>query len=406
MEVPEPNFIRAAACVVAVGVVCIVSGCGQTNEYKSPPPPTVTVEKPIEREIKRELEFTGTTRAIEAVDVRARVNGYLQEIKFEDGANVRAGDVLFIIESAPFEAVLDSAKASLQKAQASLALAEAELARTEPLVKRGALSEDELDIKKADVATAKADVAASNAAIRQAELNVGYTQVKSPLTGRVSRHLVDVGNLVMAESTLLTRVEAFDPIHAYFSVSESDVMEFIRLAQVGIANNSFKLYLGLASEKGFPHEGRLDFAELGVDPQTGTQLRRGQFPNPNGLLVPGLFARLRLPVGDPEPQILVPDRAVATDQRGNYLLVVNGENIVEYRPVQLGALVDQMRVIKDGITLNDQIVVNGIQRARPGAPVNPRPSDAQAGATNPSKVAGSHPGIELTRAQSTRATRE
>jgi RND family efflux transporter MFP subunit len=371
----------------------------------------VTIEQPIEREIVEKLEFTGSTRAAEAVDIRARVNGYLQEIKFEDGADVKAGDVLFVIEAAPFQATLDAAKASLQKAEASLALAEAELGRTEPLVKRGALSENELDVKKADVATAKADVAAAKAAIRQADLNLGYTEVKSPFSGRISRHLVDVGNLVTAESTLLTRVEVLDPIHAYFAVSESDVLKFLENNEGRISEgspNQPKLYLGLTGNDDFPYEGRLDFAELGVDTQTGTQMRRGVFPNPDGQLLPGLFVRIRLPVGGPKPRVLVPDRAIATDQRGEYVLVVNDKNVVEYRPVQLGARIKDMRVVSNGLAIDDWIVVNGLQRARPGGMVTPQREEniaksSESGQVSASKTAKGQSQSELASSKPTSA---
>jgi RND family efflux transporter MFP subunit len=350
-------------------------GCSRANEYVPPPPAAVTVAQPVEREIVHQLEFTGTTRSIEAVDVRARVTGYLQRIAFKDGAEVKAGDLLFVIEPAPFEAALDSAKAALQKADASLGLAQADLARTEPLVKRGALTAQELDVKRADVATALADVASAKAALRQAELDLAYTQVKSPIAGRVSRHMVDVGNLVQPGETVLTRVESYDPIHVYFSVSESDVTEFLRSnsekARQSLRDNPPALFMGLSGEDGFPHEGKLDFTELGVDPQTGTQMRRGEFPNADQKLVPGLFARVRLPIGSPEPALMIPDRAIATDQRGEYVLVVNEKNTVEYRLVKLGMRVAGMRVVSDGLQANEWIVINGLQRARPGAVVNP-----------------------------------
>jgi RND family efflux transporter MFP subunit len=350
-------------------------GCSRANEYVAPPPAAVTVAQPVEREIVHQLEFTGTTRSIEAVDVRARVTGYLQKIAFQDGAEVKAGDLLFVIEPAPFEAALDSAKAALQKAEASLELAQADLARTEPLVNRGALTAQELDVKRADVATAQADVASAKAALRQADLNLEYTQVKSPIAGRVSRHMVDVGNLVQPGETVLTRVESYDPIHVYFSVSESDVMEFLRSSTgtnpQAIRDNPPALFMGLSGEDGFPHEGKLDFTELGVDPQTGTQMRRGEFPNPDQNLVPGLFARVRLPIGSPEPALMIPDRAIGTDQRGEYVLVVNDKNTVEYRLVKLGMRVAGMRVVSDGLQANEWIVINGLQKARPGSVVNP-----------------------------------
>ncbi|BBO33301.1 efflux RND transporter periplasmic adaptor subunit [Lacipirellula parvula] len=353
-----------------------LAGCNNVaNQMVKMPPPAVTVAKPVQREVVHQLEFTGNTRATEAVDVRARVNGYLQKIGFEDGAEVQEGDLLFVIEPAPFEAALDAAKAALQKADATLALANADLARTEPLVQRGASTAQELDIKKADVATAKADVASAKAALTQAELNLSYTQVKSPITGRVSRHMVDIGNLVQAETTILTRVEAFAPIHAYFAISEADVVELMQNTTGSSAKDleasPLKLYLGLTGEKGFPHEGKLDFAEVGIDPQSGTQMRRGIFLNEDRKLVPGMFVRFRLPVGNPAPGLLVPDRAIATDQRGEYVLVVDDKDTVQYRPVKLGMRVADMRVVKEGVGADDWIVVNGLQRARPGATVKP-----------------------------------
>lgn len=343
----------------------------------APPPAAVSVAKPVERDIVDQLEFTGTTRSVEAVDVRARVTGYLLKLAFEDGAEVKQGDLLFVIEPAPFEAALDSAKAAEQRAAASLELAEADLKRTEPLVQRGALTGQELDLKRANVATAQADVASARAALRQAELNLAYTQITAPISGRVSRHLVDVGNLVQPGETVLTRVESTDPIHVYFSVSEADVMQFLNSGG-GSSSNAERptLYLGLAGEEGYPHEGRLDFTELGVDPQTGTQMRRGSFPNADGRLVPGLFARVRLPLGTPRRGLMIPDRAIATDQRGEYVLVVGEKNIVEYRPVELGMRVADMRVVTAGVAAEEWIVVNGLQRARPGAEVKPEPLDA------------------------------
>jgi len=353
-----------------------ILGCTRPNEYQQQPPPEVTVAQPVEREIVRQLEFTGTTRSVKAVDVRARVMGYLQSIAFEDGAEVQAGDLLFVIEPAPFEAALDSAKAALEKARASLSLAEADLARTEPLAARGALTAQELDVKRAAVATAQADVASAKAALRKAELDLAYTQVKSPISGRVSRHMVDVGNLVQPGETMLTRVEAFDPIHAYFAVSEADVLQFMKsnrqVDAKSLRENPPPLYLGLSGEEGFPYEGQLDFAEIGVDPQTGTQMRRGSFPNADKRLVPGLFVRIRLPIGDPELGLMIPDRAIGADQRGEYVLVVNDKNIVEHRLVRLGMRVAGMREVTGGIEGGEWIVINGLQRARPGMTVKPQ----------------------------------
>jgi RND family efflux transporter MFP subunit len=334
----------------------------------------VTIAQPVQHEIVHQLEFTGTTRATEAVDIRARVTGYLKSIEFKDGDYVQAGKLLFVIEPEPFQAALDAAKAGLQRAEATVALARADLARTEPLVGRGATAQ-ELDVRRANVATGQADVASAKAAVRQAELDLAYTEIRAPITGRTSRHMVDIGNLVQPGETMLTRVEAYDPIYVYFTVSEADVMEFLRVNQATvieeIRKNPPTLYMGLSDEQGFPHQGKLDFAEIGVDPETGTQMRRGEFPNPDRTLVPGLFARVRLSIGEPKPGLMIPDRAIATDQRGEYVLTVNDKNVVEYRPVKLGIRIGRMRVVTEGITAQDWLIVNGLQRGRAGAEVKP-----------------------------------
>jgi len=378
--------VRLHWTLAILAVVASIIGCRPRNQYVAPPPPQVTVAQPAIRDVVDYLEFTGATRATDKVDIRARVNGYLNRIAFEDGASVNKGDLLFQIETEPFDAALASAKAKLQKAEALLSLAEAELKRTEPLVEQGALPEQERDIKAADLKTAKADVAEAKAAVRQAELNLNYTRVVSPIKGRIGRHMVDVGNLVQAEQTVLTTVESYQPIHAYFTVSESEVVQLMDVARQAAIEKSTpvkELHLGLTGEDGFPHPGQLDFAELGVEPGTGTQMRRGIFPNEDRRLLPGMFVRVRLQMGKEKPRLLVSERSLAADQRGPYVLVVNEQdkNKVEQRPVKFGMAVDGLRVIESGIQAEDWIIVNGLQRARPGSPVSPQklsamPSDS------------------------------
>jgi RND family efflux transporter MFP subunit len=357
--------------------VAALAGCGTKNEFVPPPPPQVTVARPVTREVADALEFTGWTEATDAVDLRCRVNGYLEQVLFEDGAMVDKGQMLFVIEQAPFEAALAASRAELAKAEASLQLEQSEYDRTVPLVRRGATTEADLDVAAAELATAKANVAAAEAALKQAELNLSYTEVRSPIKGRIGRRLVDPGNLVQAEQTLLGRVESYDPIYAYFSVSESDLLRYVSLTVDGggslqsMEQDPPKLYLGLANEEGFPREGRFDFSERSIDRETGTAMQRGVFENDNWTLVPGLFVRIKAPVGSPRSRLLVEERAVSADQRGDYLLVVGDKNIVEYRPVKLGIVTNGLRVIEDGVEADDLIVVNGLQRARPGAPVAP-----------------------------------
>lgn len=359
-------------------IAMVLAGCTAKNQYAPPPPPEVTVATPVKQQVRDYLEITGKTQSSESVDIRSRVSGYLKSIEFKDGQTVSEGQLLFVIEPQPFKVALASAKAELKKTEAKLALAEADVKRSEPLVKKGAVSEQEWDVIVANRATAQADVAAAASAVSQADLNLSYTEVKSPIGGRISRHMVDVGNLIQIQTTMLTNVQSISPIHVYFHVSENE-LELLRASQA-TSNNiaakpaETKVNVGLSHGRDFPYEGTIDFTELGVDPSTGKQLRRAVIENKGGALLPGLFVRVRVPVGDETPHLMVADRSIATDQRGDYVLVVNDKNVVEYRPVELGLMTDGLRVVKSGIKASDWIVTNGLQRARPGATVRPSQS--------------------------------
>jgi RND family efflux transporter MFP subunit len=365
---------------VSLLVACLLAlGCGGRNRFQPPPPPTVTVDKPVEREVINWVEFTGTTRATERVELRARVRGYLQRLNngeaFKDGAQVKAGDLLFVIEKAPFEAELEAAQANLAKAVAATQLAQANLARTTELVQKKATSGQQLDVDTAELATARANERAAEASFTQAKLNLKYTEIRAPISGRIGRHLVDPGNLVLPDQTLLAVVESIDPIHAYFYVSERELLRFMGMLRKGELPNPEQvpptLFLALENEEDFPHEGKLDFREFGVDPETGTAERRGTFENEDLTLVPGMFVRIRASLGKAR-RVLVEERALGADQRGDFLLVVGKDNMVEYRPVKLGVQVEGLRVIEQGLTADETIVVIGLQRARPGAPVDPQ----------------------------------
>jgi RND family efflux transporter MFP subunit len=369
-----PHRVKEFTALAVLTFASMVGGCVRKNEYVAPPPPEVTVAQPVTEAVTDYLEFTGTTRAVAKVDLRARVSGYLKSIEFDDGANVEKGQLLFVIEREPFVHALASEKAKLKKAEAALSLAEAEVKRTEPLVRRGALSQQELDVKLANRTTAQADVGAAKAEVDEAEWNLNYTEITAPISGRIERHMVDVGNLVQSQTTLLTTIESIAPIYAYFTVSESEVLRFMESQRSNGAEqqeDESSLSLGLSEGDGFPFKGRLDYTELGVDPDTGTQQRRAVFPNKDHKLVPGLFARIHVPVGKPQPQLLVNERAIGADQRGTFVLVVNDKNVVEYRPVELGTAHEGKRVIKRGLSEGEWFVLNGLQRARPGAPVKP-----------------------------------
>ena len=367
---------------LAVGLIV---GCRQANQFVPPPPPTVTVAHPVERPVVDSVEFVGTTQATVTVDLRARVNGYLQSIEFADGSNVKAGDVLFVIEQLPYKLALDAAKAAFQKATASQALAESQYRRMQPLLANGVVTQEELDVQAAQVATSKADVASAVASVKKAELDLSYTKVVAPVSGRINRHLVDIGNLVLAEQTPLANIQAIDPIYAYFDVSENELlrfMEMMRKHQIPDPDkNPPALHLGLANEDDFPHDGRLDYRELNINPSTGTAKRRGIFANPKGDLIPGMYVRIQAAVGQPQSRLLVDERAIGTDQRGDYLLVVNDKDVVEYRTVRLGIHADTLRVIEEGVRATDRVVVNGLQRARPGAKVTPEKADMSAART-------------------------
>jgi RND family efflux transporter MFP subunit len=365
--------LRAVGSVLLLTVLC---GCEERSEFVPPPPPEVTVQQPQWRQIADHVNFTGNTRPTATVELRARVNGYLQRIAFDDGAFVKRGELLFVLEQAPFQAALASKAADLERAKAAMQLAGAEFKRTELLHQKNVASQQDVDQRRADMAAARANVAVAQAAITNAQLDLDYTEIRAPIAGRIGRHLVDVGNLIQAQQTLLAVIESTDPIYAYFYVSESDLLRFRQM----IRENELpdprekppRIRLGLANEKGFPHAGHVDFRDLGVDPDTGTILVRARFPNPKHVLLPGLFVRLRAPVGEPQPRLMIDERAVSTDQRGQYVLVVNAQDKVEYRPVELGLAAGSMREITAGVSPDDWVIVNGLQRARPGATVKPQ----------------------------------
>lgn len=390
---------RRAGMLGVVGAIALLglSGCERENKFQPPPPPQVTVAQPVQQEVVNWMEFTGNTRAAAKVELRARVNGYLQAIHFKDGDTVQKGDLLFEIERSEYEVARNSAAAELKKMETALQLAEAEWARIEDAYRRGAITPSERDVQAAELASARANVDAAKAALDRAELDLSYTRIHAPMSGRIGQHLVDVGNLVLREQTLLAVIESIDPIHVYFSVSESQLLQFMEMMR----NNQLPdpnqkppvLYVGLGYQNSFPYQATMDFREFGVDPGTGTTLRRARIPNQDGQLVPGLFVRVRAPVGEPTPKLLVSEVALGADQRGDYLLVVNAENKVEYRPVRLGARVGALRVIEEGVQPGEWVVVNGLQRALPGAVVNPQQTSmvAQSDETTGSVAAGRAP---------------
>lgn len=363
--------------VLLVGIVflSVFAGC-KKEPAPQPPAPEVTVAQPFQKNVRRYHDLTGNTESIEMVDVRARVEGFLQEIHFEDGADVKEGDVLFTIEQDVFIADVEQAKAVLESTIAESHRAQADLDRVNLAVKTGAVSEQEVDLKRAERDIAVASVDKAKALLKQAELQLSYTTVTSPVTGRVSRRYVDKGNLVgSGEKTLLTRVVRFNPIYVYSNISETLLSQILKKAGKTDQDRrevNAKLFVGLADEEGYAHEGVLNFIDNRLDETTGTAQIRGTVPNENRLLYPGMFVRLRIPALEETAALLVYERAIGTDLGGKFVLVVGQDNVVERRYVKLGQLYDDRRVIEDGLDASDRYIYKGIQRARPGLPVTPK----------------------------------
>lgn len=366
-----------AACVLAARLLAagaLLAAC-RGNTYAPPPPPEVTVLSPVQQEVTTYSEFTGHTAAIEAVDIRARVQGILESIHFAPGTEVAPGDLLFVIEPELYRSRVEQAQANLTSAEAQLQAAEAQLAITRAIFEKNAGSRTELVQRTQASDQARAAVEQARANLEIAKLEYSYTHIYAPIPGRIDRNLVDVGNLVGSGTpTLLTTIVRQDQIYAYFEASERDLLRYRALSRLGrtvtAEGERSRAFLGLATENGYPHAGEIDFASNQVNPETGTIEARAVFPNPDRVLVPGLFARVRVPFTRAQA-ILVPDVAVGTDQGGRFLLTVDASDVVQQRRVRLGVLVDTLRVIDEGVTTEDLVVVNGLQRARPNAKVKP-----------------------------------
>ena len=367
----------------------LLAGC-ESNVYVEPPPPKVTTAQPLMQDVTDYLEFTGTLDASEQAEVVARVSGVLQSMHFEPGSAVTEGDLLFVIEPEEYQADLQAAQAELAAGESNYDRANIEFGRAQKLFKQKAGAESDVVKWRVEREIASAEMLRAQAKIARAELNVGYTQVTSPFTGRVGRNLVDIGNLVgEGEATVLTEVTLYDPIFVYFNLNERDLLRVMKAIRENAEAKGLNpedmdddeieipLFLGLANEQGYPHEGRYDYADSAVDPETGTLQLRGTFENSQRppRLLPGLFVRIRMPEGERPDMPLVSERAIGNDQRGIYLMVVNAENLVERRSVKTGQRIDGLIVIEDGLQKDDRVVVKGVQRARPGRKVDPETVD-------------------------------
>ncbi len=352
-----------------------------------PPPPQVTVATPLQKPVVDWDEYTGRFQAVERVEVQARVDGYLDEIRFQDGEIVDKGDVLFVIDQRPFKIAVEGAQAELKQAEAEEKRSESEFNRFSQLRESQTVSEEEFEERRQNMFGNRARVEAAKAAVDDAKLNLEFTEVKAPVQGRVSRNRVSVGNLIGGGSTgatLLTTIVSLDPIHFYFEASESQLLNYTRLnncgARPGSRGKPNPVYVRLMDEDDFVHEGRMDFVDNEVDLETGTIEGRALFENADGVIEPGMFGRARL-LGSGEYQaLLVPDTAIGTDQSRKFVYVVNDDNQAEMRFVQLGPLQDNdLRVIRDGLDETDRVVIGGIQRVRAGSPVDAQDGDIEEG---------------------------
>lgn len=365
----------------------VAAGCGKKKEGAAGggppgaggPPPAVTVSKPVEKEIVEWNEYIGRTEAVESVEVRARVSGYLQQVSFKAGEIVKKGAPLFVIDPRPYQAEFDRAKGQLDQAEANLKLAQNDLNRARDLRAKNVTSAQEFDSSTATFRQNEANTSAARAAVQTAQLNLEFCTIYSPIDGRVSRERVTVGNLIQPSGGpegVLTTVVSIDPFYAYLDVDENAILNYIKLNAEGklkTARDSIvPLYLGLQNEEGFPHEGYVDFVDNRVDPATGTMRVRGVFKTWDSLLTPGFFVRVRAAASPKYKALLLPDKAIGVDQAQRFVIVVNAEKKAEYRTVQLGPLAEGLRVIRDGLKPGELVVVNGVQRARPGAVVEPK----------------------------------
>jgi RND family efflux transporter MFP subunit len=365
--------LRAAFAVAAMG---FLSACEQ-NTFVPPPPTKVDVAVPVQRSFTRYLEATGNTAPVQNVDLVARVQGFLQTINYKDGAFVKQGTSLFTIEPETYKLKLEQAQAAESGAQASLRQAEADFKRQQDLVQRQAVSQATLDNSTSTRDNAQANLQQAQVNTRIAAMNYGYTNVTAPFDGVVSAHLVSVGELVGASSpTQLATIVALDPIWVNFNVNEQDVLRIREEARRrGLTVDELRqlpVEVGLQTETGFPHKGRLDYIAATLNQSTGTLPVRGVLPNSDRALLPGFFVRVRVPVDQVQNALFVPDVALGSDQAGRYLLVVNGENIVEQRKVRVGPLEGGLRVIEEGLKADDRVITAGLLRAIPGQKVDPQ----------------------------------
>jgi RND family efflux transporter MFP subunit len=352
---------------------CALVACHEKPK-SSPLPPTVTVAQPVQRSVTDYLELTGNTQAIRTVQLVARVAGYLDKVLFQDGQLVKKDQLLFLIQQNTYQDNLQQAEAAILLQKAQLEYAETELARYSNLLNQRAASQTDVDNWRYQRDSARANLLAAEAKRDLAKLDLAYTEVRAPLDGRIDRRLVDPGNMVgSGQVTTLAQLNQIDPMYVYFNISDVDLSRLMKEAQWNPAqanDKTWPVHLGLANEKTYPFQGRLDFASISLASSTGTLLLRAIFSNPDGRILPGLYARVRVPIKK-KVVFMVPQEAVGDDQAGSYVLAVSEDNVVQRIAVKTGTLADDMRVVEEGLTGREWVVVNGVQKAFPGRKVTP-----------------------------------
>jgi RND family efflux transporter MFP subunit len=391
------QFSFTARVAALAALLFALASCGQNPP--APPAPQVTVAKPEKREIVDMDEYVGRFVAVDMVEVRARVSGYLDQIHFKDGQIVQAGDLLFTIDKRPFQNALDQAKGTLAQARANLAFAESDLIRAQKLVGEKTISEQVFEQRTQAKRTAEASVSANEAAVRQAELDLQFTELRAPVTGRIGDRRVSTGNLVTGgttgNTTLLATIVSIDPIRFEFTADEGAFIRYERIAKNGMdpesRYTSTPVTLKLLDEQDFVHHGKIDFVDNVIDQSSGTIRGRALVENPDGFLTPGMFARVRVPGSPKYDALLVPDSAIGSEQIRKFVFVVDGDNAVKQKYVTLGTLQGNMRVVK-GLDPDDRVIVNGLMRARPGVKVTPMEEGAPpAAAGKPTAQDGTPP---------------
>ena len=368
--------------IVVSVLLSILPGCGGKPKQQPPPPPQVTVAQPVQRMVTDYVEVTGNTQAIYTVQLVARVPGYLEKVLFQDGQMVEKGQPLFVIQQNTYEDNLQQAEASISQYRAQLEYAAAQFARYSDLVQRNAAAKSNVDNWRNQRDVAQANLRSAEAQRDLAKLNLSYTDIRAPFSGRIDRRLVDPGNLVGAgQNTVLAEINQIDPIYVYFTISDTDLARLLRGTPWTPGRTSsvqWPVFAGLPSEEGYPHQGHLDYAAISLTTTTGTLLMRGVFSNPDGGILPGLYARVRVPLQE-RAALLVPEVALGSDQQGPYVLIVNEKNTVERRNVKTGPVVDSLRAIEEGLTGQEWVIVRGLQKAAPGKRVTPE----RAGSASP-----------------------